>query len=997
MLTYTAESLFALRHSSPPARAVRKAAFRAHLWKPRAARRSADRSNVNNRRVDQRLHIGWLNVRSLANKTTAVYETIITKKLDVLALTETWHRDGQDVCLRQAAPSDFTVVDAVRQSQPGYGGIAVLYSGRLRCTKVDLPPSTTFEALCTRFKVGSSAWLLLTIYRPGSCHPTSLFFDELTVVLESLVVYGSPVIVGGDINIHVEKSSDVNTTCLLELLSAMDLQQHVALPTHQAGGILDLVITHNDFSVDELTVDPSGVLSDHSLITCRAPVHNCDAVMCTRRVRSWRIVDRTLLQQAVADSPVGGPPPLDASVDELCDTYHRTLHDIADQFAPERTIKSRLRPMSPWFDAECRSIRRKCRRLERRFRRSRDAADEVAYVTACREKHVAFERKKKQYWSERINADGKTPTRLWRSLTTLLQRDKRTADDIAPSCNDADSFLRFFDEKVKAVRATTAGRQPPTATSVHDESLSTLAACCEDEVRKLIMESPTKSCPLDPIPTFILKELVDTLLPFVTATINASLREGRLPASQKHAVVTPLLKKVGLDADELKNYRPVSNLTFLSKLVERVVASRLVGYLNMHGLMPELQSAYRRHHSTETALLKVLSDIYSAVDRREVVLLALLDLSAAFDCVDHSILLDRLRTKFGIRDKALDWIASFLLGRSQQVSYRGRLSAVLQLLYGVPQGSVLGPLLFLLYAAELFDVIAECGFTGHSYADDTQVYISLPAADSRDAMERFTRCIEQIRDWMTVNRLMLNENKTQLIWLGTRLQLDKITADQLTLPNATVTFSSSVNDLGVRLDSQLSMADHIAALSRSCFFQLRQLRSIKQSLTSDATRTLVYAFVGSRIDYCNGVLAGVSGQLLQRLQVIQNAAARLVTGATKSEHMTPVLRELHWLPVRRRIIFKTAVLVYKCLHGLAPVYLATLCKPTSAVSGRSHLRSGQTNQLQVPRTRTNYGDRSFAVHGPRVWNCLPAELRSQEQSLDVFRKRLKAYLFDAIC
>jgi len=167
---------------------------------------------------------------------------------------------------------------------------------------------------------------------------------------------------------------------------------------------------------------------------------------------------------------------------------------------------------------------------------------------------------------------------------------------------------------VRTVRAATDGRPAPAFTPATAKSLSVLSPCSLDEVRQLIMQSPTKSCAIDPIPTFLLKELVDPLLPYVTAMINASLRERYLPAEQKRAIVTPLLKKTGLDADELRNYRPVSNFTFVSKLVERVVASRLVGYLNTHSLMPQFQSAYRRHHSTKTALLNVLSDIYAAVD-----------------------------------------------------------------------------------------------------------------------------------------------------------------------------------------------------------------------------------------------------------------------------------------------------------------------------------------------------------------------------------------------
>jgi len=169
-----------------------------------------------------------------------------------------------------------------------------------------------------------------------------------------------------------------------------------------------------------------------------------------------------------------------------------------------------------------------------------------------------------------------------------------------------------------------------------DATLSSLQSCSTDEVRRVVIESPTQSCALDPIPTFLLKECIDILLPFLSAMVNASLRYVSLPASQKRAIVSPLLKKPSLDPSEMCNYRPVSNLTFVSKVVERVVVSQLTRYLQSHDLMPRMQSACRKYHST--ALLRVLSDIYAAVDERRVTLLALLDLSAAFDCVDHDIL-----------------------------------------------------------------------------------------------------------------------------------------------------------------------------------------------------------------------------------------------------------------------------------------------------------------------------------------------------------------------
>jgi len=200
--------------------------------------------------------------------------------------------------------------------------------------------------------------------------------------------------------------------------------------------------------------------------------------------------------------------------------------------------------------------------------------------------------------------------------------------------------------------------------------------------------------------------------------------------------------------------------------------------------------------------------------------------------------------------------------------------------------------------------------------------------------------------------------------------------------------------MGVLIDSQLSMSNHIAALSRSCFFHPRQLRLIRQSLTPEGMNTLVQAFITTRLDSCNSVLVGVSNQLLQRMQVIQNATACFITGAKRFEHMTPVLRNLHRLPIRHRIKFKTAVLVYKCLHGMVPPYPASYCTLVTSQTGRSNLRSATTGQLIVPRTGTAYGSRSFAVYCPVVWNSLPAELQSPDISLDVFRKQLKIFLFN---
>ena len=317
-------------------------------------------------------------------------------------------------------------------------------------------------------------------------------------------------------------------------------------------------------------------------------------------------------------------------------------------------------------------------------------------------------------------------------------------------------------------------------------------------------------------------------------------------------------------------------------------------------------------------MLRVWSDVLTSADVREVTLLGLLDLSAAFDCVDHTILLQRLEVAFGLKDTVLNWTCSFLTGRTQQVSYCGRMSPVQPVLFGVPQGSVLGPLLYVLYTAELSEIVARHGLQLRVYADDCQIYISTSVERTRQAVDRFTACVADVNAWLTASRLRLNASKTVLMWLGSSQQLDKVTCKDVQLLGTRVPISDSARDLGIIIDRELSLDGHVTAVCRAGYNQLRQLRPVVRSLSVHATKTLVQAFISCRLDYCNSLLYDINDGLLSRLQSVQNAAARLVTGARRRDHITPVLQRLHWLPVRQRVSFKIAGLVHQSLDGVAP-------------------------------------------------------------------------------
>lgn len=543
-----------------------------------------------------------------------------------------------------------------------------------------------------------------------------------------------------------------------------------------------------------------------------------------------------------------------------------------------------------------------------------------------------------------------------------------------PTSLTASDLASFFTSKIDAIRASTANSDTATYKKRTDAKFCDFTPCAATDIRRIINQSPGKSCQLDPLPTELLKASLDDLLPILTTICNQSLLEGVLPISQKSAIITPILKKAGLDPDVAANYRPISNLTFISKVIERIVAGQLTAYLVANNLLPTRQSAYRAHHSTETALLGITSAIFDAADKADVTLLAALDLSAAFDCVDHHILLERLRISYGLGGCVLDWIASFLHDRSQTVSFAGGLSAASTVLYGVPQGSVLGPLLYVLYTADVCDIAASHQVHIHCYADDIQLYKHCAVADIDTTTRNILACIEAIDQWMSSNRLKLNASKTQFAWFGSWQQLSKFKPQPLrTQTGDDILPCDKLCSLGLNLDSQLTMEAHVNNVVRSCSFQLRQLRSIRQCLTTEAATALVHAFVISRVDYCNSVFFRASDRVHRKLQSVLNSAARLITGRRLYDHITPIMRdELHWLPVSQRIAYKLAVITHNCLRGLGPQYLLDMLQQIAGIPHCQHLRSAQHGDLAVARLRTScLGARSFSQSSAAVWNSLP--------------------------
>ncbi|GAA6093889.1 uncharacterized protein LOC116685831, partial [Tachysurus ichikawai] len=418
--------------------------------------------------------------------------------------------------------------------------------------------------------------------------------------------------------------------------------------------------------------------------------------------------------------------------------------------------------------------------------------------------------------------------------------------------------------------------------------------------------------------------------------------------------------------------------------MEKLVFAQLQSHLQLHSIGDTFQSGFRSRHSTESALFRVHNDILGALDGKSSVVLVLLDLTAAFDTVDHAILISRLQHVVGLQGAVLNWFSSYLTNRTFSVMLNNYSSSDAPLSSGVPQGSILGPTLFSLYMLPLGQLISNHDVQFNFYADDLQIYLPV-ILSNRSALDPLHNCLQDIKQWLSQNFLHLNEEKTEYILFS-----PDSPSSSLNFGPLTPQFAPTVCNLGVIFDKSMHFDKQISAVVKVSFYQLRLLSKVKSILSRADLEKAIHAFISSRIDYCNALYTGLNQSLLNRLQMVQNAAARLLSKTSKRSHITPVLHSLHWLPVRFRVEYKVLMFVFKAINGLAPAYLTELIKVYQPA--RSLRSSGHTSLVTPKYSYEKFGGRSFAIKGPKLWNALPAHLQSITV-LSVFKSQLKTHLF----
>ncbi len=816
----------------------------------------------------------------------------LSTTLSILGLTETW------ICPENsatpAALSQFLFLSHPKASWPGWGHWSAHFK------QLEISHAITVTA--------PIKLQIVVIYRPPG-QILATFLEELDGLLSSFMEDGTPLLVFGDFNIHLDRPY---ATDFHSLLASFDLKRLTTTSTHKSGNQLDLIYTRN-CTTDNILVQPLHI-SDHFFITftlhfaTRVPP---SPLLVTFR-RNLRSLSPSLLSSVVSSSLPSPTHFTSLDVNAATDTLCSTLTSCLDDICPLSSRSARAAPSNPWLSDVLSEHRTKLRAAERKWRKSNDPSDLTRYQSLLSSFSTEVHTAKSSHFQNKINS-APDMRNLFRTFNSLL-----CPPPPPPTTSiTADDFATFFTDKSRTIGNQfspphTQDLQPTTCTA--QTPIFSFCPLTEAEVSKLLLSSHPTTCPLDPIPSHLLQAISPTLLPALTHIINTSLRTGIFPTAFKQARVTPLLKKPTLNTSLLENYRPVSLLPFVAKTLERVVFNQLSLFLSQYNKLDAKQSGFRSGHSTETALLSVTEALRIA--------------------------------------KADSW--------------GGEVSKAHQLVTGVPQGSVLGPLLFSTYTTSLGPIIQAHGFSYHCYADDTQLYLSFQPDDPTVAA-RISGCLADILAWMKEHHLQLNLAKTELLVVPATPTLQQDFS--IRLGTSIITPSTLVRNLGVIFDDQLTFKEHIAKTARSCRFALHNIRKIRPFLTEHAAQLLVQALVVSRLDYCNALLAGLPSNTIKPLQMIQNAAARLVFNEPKRTHVTPLFISLHWLPVAARIKFKTLMLAYRTTTGSAPSYFHSLLR--IYIPSRS-LRSASERCLVVPSQRGSKSlSRTLSFTIPGWWIIFP--------------------------
>jgi hypothetical protein len=668
---------------------------------------------------------------------------------------------------------------------------------------------------------------------------------------------------------------------------------------------------------------------------------------------------------------------------------------IFDKCFPEKIMKlsHKLTPRHEWMTKGLVKSCLKKSKLFKKYRKTKAASDKICYLAYKKKlKHLLKVAEKTFYFAKFKSFTGNL-RKTWELLSSLTAKTKSeciadsfTVDGctITDKCEIVEKLNEYF---VNIGSRLAASIQPASThflkylNNNYVKSFVLYPTDANEIIRIVSGLGNKQSFGFDGIPINIMKSTAQVIAEPISAIINSSMDTGIFPDSLKIAKVCPVFKDG--DKSVFQNYRPISVLPSFSKVFEKVIFNRLLRYLDSRNILCNSQYGFRKNHSTFMSLIDMYDRISLAVDKSEFSIGIFIDLSKAFDTLDHCILLRKLE-HYGIRGLALDWFKSYLCNRTQCVALNGVTSSFKNITYGVPQGSILGPLLFILYVNDIVNCSDLLRFI--LFADDTNLFFS--CIDIKELFATVNMELAKVSDWFRANKLSLNTKKTNFILFGNKH-----------LPNVYKTLCISIDGykleqvahtkfLGVYVDEKLTWKKHIDYIAMKISRGLGMLGRVRNILPLNALLMLYHTMIYPYLTYCNLVWGSASASLLTKLVSLQNRAVRLITRSSFRSSCNPLYARLHLLKLCDITKFQTAQFMYKMKSHLLPL---SCMRHVTVIDQVRPYHTRQLYYFTMYGFRTVIRESSINIRGPKLWNSLSPEIQNVSSVIMLKRALVKLY------
>ena len=847
-------------------------------------------------------------------------------------------------------------------------------------------PSSKVETLWLSVRSGRRGhqFVLAAVYRPPRRTVAALDadFETLELQLQHVMLKhpGTKIVINGDLNCNIlGDNSDVPRRTLLNFLSVYSMTQVVNTPTYASGSLLDVVIV-NDADVVRKWGTRVCDVSPHKYVVASLSIPRSRVKPTVVNCRPLKRVDVSELHASLLRADWQAVYRERRCCDQWA-CFLSIFKPILDRYAPMRRVKIR-NPDAPQVSEATRDLMCR-RRAAREARRGGNSGSAEDYRSLNRAVKSAIRQDVRDKIGDRIVEQG--PTSIYRNVRQVIGSSKGARVTPAVSADALNEYFVSVGPSVAREIAEPGVAHESVTCRVPRVGSSSFAVSTIDygTLRDTIAGMRnTSACGVDALCIRTIKLCFDGIGVPLLNIVNTCLANCDFPEAWKHSLIHPIHKSG--PSSNPANFRPISLVPVMAKIVERIVQRQLYSYLSSNHLLASAQHGFRPHHSTETALLRVSDHILSATDRGDLTLLCLIDLSKCFDVIDHSKLLTKLQ-QHGVD---AEWFRSYLSDHTQSVSVtdpvsgRRCLSRPLRNGMGVFQGSALGPLLYTVFANDLSHYAPDAHVI--QYADDTQVLVSGGKGDIAALIARMEGSLASLDVWFRANALKVNASKTQLMVFGSRQNLRGVPMIEVRFRGETLCPEQKTRNLGVIFDPTLSWDDHVTHVVHKCFGMLICLSHIRHYLPQRVIPVIVHGLVLSHVRYCITVFGNCSDKNHRRLQKVINFCARVVAGRRKYDHISDVLNGLDWFNSKQLSDFHCLTLVHRTLRWGEPKSLAELFRKNSSLRDR---QTRQDDRFYLPHVRSEAGRRRFAYRAPQLYNSVPVRLTTLRA--DTFKRNLR--------